>query len=88
MTAVSRSANAELDKAVITGDTRGFVQIVSLKSDGTILGAQIVGPSAGGLINEICLAMHARLPVSQIARTMHAYPTLPEAVESAALSAL
>jgi len=50
------------------------------------LGGQIVGPSAGGLINEVCLAMRARLPVAEIALTMHAYPTLPEAVEAAALS--
>ena len=83
---VSRSSFADLDKAVIIGETAGFVQIVSLKSDGTILGAQIVGPSAGGLINEICLAMHARLTVGEIGRTMHAYPTLPEAVEAAALA--
>ena len=84
--AVSRSSFADLDKAVIIGETAGFVQIVSLRSDGTILGAQIAGPSAGGLINEICLAMHARLPLEAIARTIHAYPTLPEAVEAAALN--
>ncbi len=83
---IARFPFAHLDKAIITGETAGFVQIVSLKTDGTILGAQIVGTSAGGLINEMCLAMHARLPVSEIALTMHAYPTLPEAVEAAALS--
>lgn len=77
---------AHLDKAIITGETQGFVQIVSLRSDGTILGGQIVGAHAGALINEICLAMRARLPVGEIALTMHAYPTLPEAVEAAALS--
>ena len=83
---IARFPFAHLDKAIITGDTRGFVQIVSLKSDGTILGGQIAGPHAGGLINEICLAMRARVPVSEIALTIHAYPTLPEAVEAAALS--
>ncbi len=83
---VARFAFSDLDKAIITGDTAGFVQLVSLRADGTILGGQIVGPSAGGLINEVCLAMRARLPVAEIALTMHAYPTLPEAVEAAALS--
>ena len=83
---IARFPFAHLDKAIITGETTGFVQIVSLKTDGTILGAQIVGTSAGGLINEMCLAMHAHLPVAEIALTMHAYPTLPEAVEAAALS--
>ena len=83
---IARFSFDQLDKAIITGETLGFVQIVSLQSDGTILGGQIVGAAAGALINEICLAMRARLPVSEIALTMHAYPTLPEAVEAAALS--
>ena len=83
---VARFPFAHLDKAIITGETVGFVQLVSLKSDGTILGGQIVGAQAGGLINEVCLAMHARMPVVEIALTMHAYPTLPEAIEAAALS--
>jgi pyruvate/2-oxoglutarate dehydrogenase complex dihydrolipoamide dehydrogenase (E3) component len=81
---VARFDFADLDKAIILGDTEGFVQIVSLKSDGTILGAQIVGAHAGSLISEICLAMRARLSVAEIALTMHAYPTMPEAVEAAA----
>ena len=83
---VARFPFAHLDKAIITGETVGFVQLVSLKSDGTILGGQIVGAQAGGLINEVCLAMHARMPIVEIALTMHAYPTLPEAIEAAALS--
>ena len=83
---IARFPFARLDKAIITGETLGFVQIVSLQSDGTILGGQIVGAAAGALINEVCLAMRARMPVSEIALTMHAYPTLPEAVEAAALS--
>ncbi len=81
---VARFPFAHLDKAICIGETDGFVQIVSLKSDGTILGAQIAGAQAGSLISEICLAMRARLPVSEVALTMHAYPTLPEAVEAAA----
>lgn len=83
---IARFPFAHLDKAIITGETKGFVQIVSLREGGTILGAQIAGASAGGLINEICLAMRGRLTVADIALTMHAYPTLPEAVEAAALS--
>jgi len=81
---VARFAFADLDRAIITGDTEGFVQIVSLVSDGTIIGAQIAGSVAGSLISEICLAMRARLSVQDIALTMHAYPTMPEAVEAAA----
>ena len=83
---VARFPFEHLDKSIILGETKGFVQIVSLQSSGVILGAQIAGASAGNLINEICLAMRGRLTVADIARTMHAYPTLPEAVEAAALS--
>jgi pyruvate/2-oxoglutarate dehydrogenase complex dihydrolipoamide dehydrogenase (E3) component len=81
---VARFSFADLDKAIIIGDTEGFVQIVSLRTDGAILGAQIVGTHAGDLISEICLAMRARLSAAEIALTMHAYPTMPEAVEAAA----
>ncbi len=83
---IARFPFAHLDKSIILGETRGFVQIVSLKDSGIILGAQIAGASAGGLINELCLAMRCQLTVADIALTMHAYPTLPEAVEAAALS--
>lgn len=83
---VARFPFANLDKSIILGETKGFVQIVSLRDSGVILGAQIAGASAGGLINELCLAMRCRLTVADIALTMHAYPTLPEAVEAAALS--
>ena len=81
---VARFAFEDLDRAIITGDTEGFVQIVSLVSDGSIIGAQIAGSVAGSLISEICLAMRAHLKVQDIALTMHAYPTMPEAVEAAA----
>ena len=83
---IARFPFAHLDKSIIHGETSGFVQIVSLRETGAILGAQIAGASAGGLINEMCLAMRGRLTVADIALTMHAYPTLPEAVEAAALS--
>ena len=83
---IARFPFAHLDKSIILGETKGFVQIVSLQDSGVILGAQIAGASAGGLINELCLAMRCSLKVADIALTMHAYPTLPEAVEAAALS--
>ena len=55
---IARFPFAHLDKSIILGETKGFVQIVSLKDSGIILGAQIAGASAGGLINE--LISHAR----------------------------
>ena len=81
---VAQFSFKDLDRAIISGDTAGFVQIVSLVKGGAIIGAQIAGSQAGSLISEICLAMRAQLSVEDIALTMHAYPTMPEAVEAAA----
>ncbi|BDI29903.1 oxidoreductase [Capsulimonas corticalis] len=81
---VSRFPFDALDRAIIDGATEGFAQIVSRHEDGAIIGAQIVGEHAGSLISEICLAMRSGLCAADIALTMHAYPTLPEAVEAAA----
>ncbi len=78
--AVSRFPFKSLDKALIMGETEGMVKIVAEKETGQILGAHILGPDAGDVIHELVLAMHERVPVRAVARTVHAYPTLPEAI--------
>ncbi|HYP80386.1 MAG TPA: dihydrolipoyl dehydrogenase, partial [Steroidobacteraceae bacterium] len=52
-----------------------------------ILGVHIIGPMAGELIAEACLAMEYRASCEDLQRTMHAHPTLSEAVHEAALAA-
>ena len=52
-----------------------------------MLGAHIVGPRASDLIPELVLALELRLSAEDIARTVHAHPTLAEAVKEAALAA-
>jgi len=78
---------ADLDRAILYGDARGLVKLVINAADGSILGAHLIGPDASSVIAEIALCMRSRLPVTAITDTMHAYPTFPEAVEAAALSA-
>ncbi|KAF0677360.1 dihydrolipoyl dehydrogenase [Profundibacterium mesophilum] len=64
----------------------GFVKIiVDAKSD-RILGAHIIGPMAGDLIHEICVAMEFGASAQDIALTCHAHPTYSEAVREAALA--
>jgi len=64
----------------------GFVKIiVDAKSD-RILGAHIIGPSAGDLIHEVCVAMEFGASSEDLARTCHAHPTFSEAVREAALA--
>ncbi|MCX7302447.1 MAG: dihydrolipoyl dehydrogenase [Rhodobacterales bacterium] len=71
-------------KANFAGD--GFVKILADKATDRILGAHIIGPAAGDLIHEICLAMEFGAAAEDIARTTHAHPTYSEAVREAALA--
>ncbi len=78
---------ADLDRAILHGEPRGLVKLVTDERDGLLLGAHLIGPDASSVIAELALCMKNHLPVSAIAETMHAYPSFPEAVEAAALSA-
>jgi len=67
--------------------TGGFAKIVADADSDRILGVHIIGPMAGELIAEACLAMEYRASCEDLQRTMHAHPTLSEAVHEAALAA-
>jgi len=71
-------------KANFAGD--GFVKILADKGTDRILGAHIIGPMAGDLIHEICVAMEFGAAAEDLARTCHAHPTYSEAVREAALA--
>ncbi|WP_212525200.1 dihydrolipoyl dehydrogenase [Actibacterium sp. MT2.3-13A] len=71
-------------KAVFQGE--GFVKILADKQTDRILGAHIIGPSAGELIHEICVAMEFGASAQDLALTCHAHPTYSEAVREAALA--
>jgi len=66
--------------------TQGFAKIVAARDDDEILGVHIVGPLAGELIAEAVLAMEYSASSEDLQRTIHAHPTLAEAVHEAALS--
>ncbi|MEL6798800.1 MAG: dihydrolipoyl dehydrogenase [Pseudomonadota bacterium] len=71
-------------KANFAGD--GFVKILADADTDRILGAHIIGPMAGDLIHEICVAMEFGAAAEDLARTCHAHPTYSEAVREAALA--
>lgn len=73
-----------LGRALIDHDRRGLVKLVVNAKDKQILGAHIVGQNAGQIIHEAALAMKAQIPVTTIARTIHAYPTFSEGLAAAA----
>ena len=64
----------------------GFVKLIADKETDRILGAAIIGPSAGDMIHEICVAMEFGASAEDIALTCHAHPTYSEAVREAALA--
>jgi len=76
------TANA---RARVNGETEGFVKILADAATDRVLGAHIVGPDAGELIAEVCVAMEFAASSEDIARTCHAHPTRSEAVRQAAM---
>jgi len=72
-------------RARCQNDTIGFVKILAHAETDQILGAHIIGPQAGDLIHEICLAMEFKASSEDIARTCHAHPTVSEAVRQACM---
>jgi dihydrolipoamide dehydrogenase len=71
-------------KARILGEEEGFVKIVADKKYDEILGVHIIGPHATELIAEACVAMQLESTAEELGRTMHAHPTVSEAVMEAA----
>ena len=71
-------------KARIIGEEEGFVKIVSEAKYDEILGVHIIGPHATELIAEACVAMQLESTAEELGRTMHAHPTVSEAVMEAA----
>ncbi len=67
--------------------TAGFCKVIAAVDDDEILGVHIIGPMAGELIAEAVLAMEYSASAEDLQRTMHAHPTLSEALHEAALNA-
>jgi len=66
--------------------TSGMVKIIASEEDDEILGVHIVGPMAGELISEAVLALEFSASTEDLQRTIHAHPSLAEAVHEAALA--
>ena len=81
---VSRYDFDELDRAIVDGETQGFVKVLTVPGKDSILGVTIVGEHAGDLIAEFVLAMKHGIGLNNILGTLHIYPTLAEANKYAA----
>ncbi len=85
--AVGKFPLTALGKAKILGKTAGFVKVVREKKYDEILGVHIIGAHATDLIAEACVALQMEGTDEELMRTMHAHPTLSEAVMEAAHAA-
>jgi dihydrolipoamide dehydrogenase len=81
---VGRFPFRPLGKAMATGETEGSVKLVFDERYGELLGAHIIGSEATELIAELGLARSLESTNVEIQRTMHAHPTLSEAIMEAA----
>jgi dihydrolipoamide dehydrogenase len=70
-------------KAMASDETEGFMQILSDKQDGRLLGAQIIGPHATELIHIFSVALSAKQTADQLRRLIFAHPTLAEGIREA-----
>jgi dihydrolipoamide dehydrogenase len=73
-----------LARARIAGETEGFVKIVAEKKYDEVLGVHMIGPRATELVAEATLALRLECTVEELVRTIHAHPTMSEAVGEAA----
>ena len=71
---------ADVDRAILDGETNGFVRVLTAKGTDRILGATIVARNAGDMISEITLAMRNGIGLSKVADTIHPYPTQADAI--------
>ena len=75
-------------RALSLNDADGFVRVVVDKASGVLLGFEAVGPEVSNLVAEAALAIEMGAQASELGETIHAHPTLAEAVMEAANAAL
>jgi dihydrolipoamide dehydrogenase len=76
-----------LGRAKIAGETEGFVKIVAEKKYDEVLGVHMIGPRATELVSEAAVALRLECTVEELIRTIHAHPTMSEAIGEAAHAA-
>ena len=75
-------------RARTAGETEGFVKVIRDAKYGEILGAHIIGSHATEMIHELAVARENEFTVEEVALTIHAHPTLSEAVDQAVLDSM
>jgi dihydrolipoamide dehydrogenase len=76
-----------LGRALLAGETEGFVKVVADKKTDIVLGVHVIGPEASDIISEAALAIEMGATLEDLGFTIHPHPTLPEAIMEAAEAA-
>jgi pyruvate/2-oxoglutarate dehydrogenase complex dihydrolipoamide dehydrogenase (E3) component len=74
----------DTDRAILDGETEGFLRLYLAAGKDKILGATLVAEHAGEMISELTLAITSKLGLRAIAKTIHPYPTQAEIIKKAA----
>ncbi len=85
---VGKFAFGALGRAIAIGHTEGFVKVIADRASKLLLGAVFVGHEAADLVAEAALALEMGATLEDVALTVHAHPTLPEAFQEACLAAM
>ncbi|RMG39249.1 MAG: mercury(II) reductase [Candidatus Dadabacteria bacterium] len=81
---ISRLALDNVPRALAARDTRGFIKLIRRKNSDQLIGATVIAPEGSELIMEVSLAIKYKIPVSELAKTLHPYLTLSEGIKLAA----
>lgn len=84
---IGRFPFAANGRAVLEGNFQGFIKVIAEAKSECIVGVSILGPDAGHLIGEATLAVEMEATLADVADTVHAHPTLSEALREAVLDA-
>ena len=80
---ILRFPMSRVDRAVLDGETEGLCKVVC-DAKGRLVGADLVGPSAGEILHEFALAVRRKMRVREVVDTVHVYPTLAQVNKRAA----
>ncbi|GIW73129.1 MAG: mercuric reductase [Planctomycetota bacterium] len=83
---VARLELAEVPRAIVARDTRGFIKLIKRRGSDALLGARVLAPEGGEQIMEAALAIRHRIGVSELAAAFHPYLTQGEGIKLCALS--
>ena len=81
---IGRFPYRALGKAQVLGEIAGMVKLVADEETDRLLGAHIIGAQATNVIHEMVIALNKKATLTEVAETIHAHPTIPEAVMEAA----